>query len=352
VIALLRNPHLQAIARVNRPYEDSDGRSKPAGFVLDFVGVFEKLEKALAFDSKDVSGVIEGIDVLQRHFALQMATARDDYFPLTVAKVGDKAVEAVMEFFRDGEPRQAFYRFFEDVQETYEILSPDKFLRPYLDDYNRLVEMYQICRATYDRDVDIERTLLRKTGHLVAQYTESGGVKAPDAVFEITDAALSKLTEGDAPSTVKVINLLKTIEAMVKRDATVQPFLISIGERAETIAQAFEERQVEAEQALQELLGLAEEAQSGKTAQTALGLTPDAFAVYWYLKGKGLTDADAKHLAEGAMTAFGDSPYWRSSPDHERKVRSRLYALVIAAGHRDKSTEFVKDLLDQLERVH
>jgi len=41
---------LQAIARVNRPYEDENGKHKPGGFVLDFVGIFEKLEKALAFD--------------------------------------------------------------------------------------------------------------------------------------------------------------------------------------------------------------------------------------------------------------------------------------------------------------
>src|SRR5439155_20637148 len=35
---------LQAIARVNRPYEDTDGRQKTSGFILDFVGIFEKLE--------------------------------------------------------------------------------------------------------------------------------------------------------------------------------------------------------------------------------------------------------------------------------------------------------------------
>jgi len=44
---------LQAIARVNRPYEDEHGRKKPSGFVLDFVGIFDNLEKALAFDSED-----------------------------------------------------------------------------------------------------------------------------------------------------------------------------------------------------------------------------------------------------------------------------------------------------------
>jgi type I restriction enzyme R subunit len=41
---------LQAIARVNRPYALEERRPKPSGFVLDFVGIFDKLEKALAFD--------------------------------------------------------------------------------------------------------------------------------------------------------------------------------------------------------------------------------------------------------------------------------------------------------------
>src|SRR5204862_2754723 len=59
---------LQAIARVNRLYEDAQGRRKSAGFVLDFVGIFDKLEQALAFDSADVQGVIEGLDVLQGRF--------------------------------------------------------------------------------------------------------------------------------------------------------------------------------------------------------------------------------------------------------------------------------------------
>jgi type I restriction enzyme, R subunit len=49
---------LQAIARVNRPYEDEEGLVKPSGFVLDFVGIFEKLERALAFDSDVVASVI------------------------------------------------------------------------------------------------------------------------------------------------------------------------------------------------------------------------------------------------------------------------------------------------------
>ncbi len=57
---------LQAIARVNRPYEDEDGLKKPSGFVLDFIGIFERLEKALAFDSDVVGSVIKNIDISER----------------------------------------------------------------------------------------------------------------------------------------------------------------------------------------------------------------------------------------------------------------------------------------------
>ena len=81
---------LQAIARVNRPYEDDDGRRKPAGFVLDFVGIFDKLEKALAFDSDDVKGVIEGLDILKDHFANLMEQGRQEFFQFQPGRPGTR----------------------------------------------------------------------------------------------------------------------------------------------------------------------------------------------------------------------------------------------------------------------
>ena len=142
---------LQAIARVNRPYEDADGRAKPAGFVLDFVGIFENLEKALAFDSQDVSGVVEGIDVLKGRFVELMEQGRGEYLPITQGYTGDKAVEALLEHFRDKDRRQEFYQFFRELESVYEILSPDPFLRPSLDDYSELARFYNVLRACYER---------------------------------------------------------------------------------------------------------------------------------------------------------------------------------------------------------
>ena len=92
--------------------------------------------------------MIEGIDVLQG--AVRRA---DGEGPGRVpadhrqGKKGDKAVEAVLEHFRDKEKREEFYGFFRELEELYEILSPDAFLRPYLTDYDELLRMYHLLRA-------------------------------------------------------------------------------------------------------------------------------------------------------------------------------------------------------------
>ena len=89
---------LQAIARVNRPYEDEEGRVKPCGFVLDFVGIFEKLEQALAFDSDVVASVIQNVDVLKKLFETWMREAAPDYLPLARG-FDDKAKERAIDHF-------------------------------------------------------------------------------------------------------------------------------------------------------------------------------------------------------------------------------------------------------------
>src|SRR5208283_1972062 len=91
---------LQAIARVNRPYEDTEGRKKPCGFVLDFVGIFDKLEQALSFDSGDISGIVKDIVVLKQRFTEMIEKGKKEYLSLIEQKERDKAVEAVLEHFR------------------------------------------------------------------------------------------------------------------------------------------------------------------------------------------------------------------------------------------------------------
>src|SRR5581483_11213377 len=220
---------LQAIARVNRPYEDNQGRRKTAGFVLDFVGIFDKLEKALAFDSEDVAGVIEGLDVLKRRFEELMAESRRNYLPIAAGKAGDKAVEALLEHFRDREARHTFYSYYRELQELYEILSPDPFLRDYLSDYERLTDIYRILRNAYEPGVPVDRSFLRKTAALVQEHTKGGGIESLDKTVELNVEALEKVAGEDRPETGKIFNLVKAIHDLVEQEGVKAPHLIPIG---------------------------------------------------------------------------------------------------------------------------
>jgi len=338
---------LQAIARVNRPHEDEAGRRKPAGFVLDFVGIFDNLEKALAFDSEDVQGVIEGIDLLKERFENLMIEGRQAYLPLVKGKKGDKAAEAVLEHFRDKDVRHEFYQYFKELQEVYEILSPDPFLRPFLSDYEELSRMYLMLRANYESGIPVDREFLRKTARLVQEHTETGFIQYPNGLHKLDVMTLEKIAQENVPDTVKIFNLLKAIRALVEQEGRCSPYLIPIGERAEQIARAFEERQITTKETLQQLQFQIQDCIEGEKAKQQSDLSPEGFAVFWLLKREGVEKADA--VARQAATAFEQFPYWENSGEQKRGLRIALFKALIDAGI-DKVAEFAERIMKMLGR--
>jgi len=340
---------LQAIARVNRPYEDDSGRRKPAGFVLDFVGIFDKLEKALAFDSEDVEAVVEGIEVLKARFEQMMGEGRQEYLPLVTGKRDDKAAEAVLEHFRDRQERHGFYKFFRELQELYEILSPDPFLRPYLADYEQLARMYRLLRSAYEPGVSVDREFLRKTVRLVQEHTETGLIGEPEGALRLDAEALEKLVTSSQPDTVKVFNLLKTIRVLVEEEGTRSPFLISIGERAEAIAEAFEARQATTQETLRELEHLIEEYREARRHEKTSNLSPEAFAVFWLLRREGMAEAESS--ARQVEEAFERNPHWHWSSEQERGVRISIFKALLNTGlNETRIAELAKHIMTILRR--
>ena len=64
-----RRMRLKTIQTRATPYENEHKNMvKPHGFVLDFVGIFENLEKALAFDSDEVNAIVKDINLLKQLF--------------------------------------------------------------------------------------------------------------------------------------------------------------------------------------------------------------------------------------------------------------------------------------------
>jgi type I restriction enzyme R subunit len=335
---------LQAIARVNRPHEDTEGRKKPAGFVLDFVGIFDKLEQALAFDSQDVEGVIEDLDLLKGRFAELMGEGRREYLTITAGATGDKAAEAILEYFRDSELRQAFYAYFHDLEELHEIVAPDAFLRPFLTDYGALAYMYQLVRSCYERRGLVDKSLLRKTAALVREHTHTTTIQTPTEIQRLDAETLETLAAGNQPATVQVFNLLKVIRRLADEEAHKEPYLIDIGDKAEHLALAFETRQKTTEETLHELRDKIREITEARDRRQETNLSPEAFAVFWLLQREEV--GDAENVARAAGQAFAAYPHWQTSTHQEQEVRKAFYKALINAG-----AEGVVDLAQKILRM-
>ena len=349
---------LQAIARVNRPYEDETGLRKSAGFVLDYVGIFENLEKALAFDSEDVEDVqrvVTDMELLKVQFEIMMKQARNEFLPITEDLAGDKATEKVILHFRDEEARQAFYKFFRELADLYEILSPDAFLYPYIDDYDQLSRFYRVLRTAYDT-IFVDRELTRKTARLVQEHTHGGAIQDILAIYEINENLLERLAKDDTSDTVKVFNLLKSIQDLIARTGHQAPYLLTIGERAEVVVKAFQLRQKTTLEALEALKEIIKEINQAEKERVEKNLKPASFAVYWLLNRQGLKQAE--EIARDTEIAFDKYPYWRVSAAQERDIRRELYRVLLKEwakekkeGRRARSTKELPTLVEQLMRV-
>ncbi len=338
---------LQAIARVNRPYEDEDGLVKPAGFVLDFVGIFENLEKALAFDSDEVASVIRNIDVLKETFAKRIREDAAAYLPFATGW-DDKAKGRAIEHFEDKDDREAFFKFFRGVQNLYEILSPDAFLREFIADYQALATLYGLIRNARPDRIYVDKELTAKTRELLQTHTQSHLFELPDVFYELGADTLQKVDQSEASDTVKVLNLQKALHQTVANESKSKPFLISIGDRAEAVTEAYESRQMVAQDILAELLRLAEECVLATTESDRLGMDENTFAVYTVLKN-AIENVNPEQ-ARAVDRVFAEFPDYQWNDHQQSQLRMTLYKTLRPTVGAKELIETTNKLL-RLERV-
>lgn len=338
---------LQAIARVNRPYEDASAK-KPAGLVVDFVGIFERLEKALSFDSDEVNSVIKNIVLLKESFAHLMRQEASSYLGLCRGRMDDKAVERAVAYFAEKPVREKFYVFFRQLQTLYEILSPDAMLRDYIADYGKLGALYKIIRTFYSTRRGLYLDLMKKTEAIVRDNAEVSGLETISREVPLNEKALDALKRKQAPAGAKVINLARTLINLALSQGDKQPYLRSISERAEEILKQFEERQETAENALVDLQALVGEVETAKAKAASSGLGPETFSVYWLLDRMGTKNAaaTAKHIEQ----AFGRFPHFADNAGELRLLKAELYKLLMPAVGRERMVDTASQIIKLWER--
>lgn len=313
---------LQTIARVNRPYENEEKKMvKPHGFVLDFVGIFDKLEEALSFDSDEVNAIVKDLSLLKKRFVEKLEEEAKLYFDLIIGPFDDRLAGVLIEHFRDEDKRRQFFKLFYEIEMLYEIISPDAFLRPYIDKYTTLSSIYQIVRNAYAKKIKIDQEFQRKTAELVQEYIQSSPIKLGVDLVKIDEKGIEIIKNKNQPDEVKIINLVKSIQKLAEEKSG-DPVLISVKERAESIMEAYSSRQLTTQEALKKLLELAEDETKRNEEQEKEGISSIAWFIRDILTTEKIVDIDVVQDLEKIIEQY---PEFTKSEKITRDLRNSIY---------------------------
>ncbi len=332
---------LQAIARVNRPYEDENGNRKRVGLVIDFVGVLRELRKALRFDSGDVSGVIEDLDMLLRDFRQRIADAERAYLDAGEGGSPDERLERlVYGRFLAPDARKEFFEAFKGIEALWEILSPSPELRDHIDNYKRLCQLYAAVRNAYADRTGFAADLANKTKTLIQECVIQEGLGRLTKTVTFDVKTLESLRAEKGPDEGKVFNLVRGLTKEMDENPDAAAVLQPLKDRAERILRDLEERKTTGLAAMDELAALATEKDAAMRAARESGLSARAFGVYWALRDDASIRAagiDSMTVAREADKLLGRFPNAAVNPEERRRLRAALYQPLLTLGPEQRS---------------
>ena len=337
---------LQAIARVNRPCAEAPVR-KRIGLVVDFVGVLRELKKALRFDSSDLSGVIEDLDLLLASLRERLAKAAADYLGAEGGDEDERLEKIVYGRFLDPPSRQAFCEAYKEIEALWEILSPSPHLRDYMDTYKRLAELYTVVLNAYEGRITYEASLGRKTHGMVQDGTTQGALGNLVKTVTFDARTLAALRGGPGSDEAKVFNLVRGLRRELENEPDMGPVLLPLKERAERILEDLEDRATTGLAAMDLLAALVDEKEAAGKAAKESGLAPRAFGVHWALKDDPGLDAagiSALSLAREAQELLDRFPNAAVNADEHRRLRAALYQPLLQL-ERDERSRVVERIL-------
>jgi type I restriction enzyme R subunit len=341
---------LQAIARANRPYVDAGGVQKRVGLVVDFVGVLRELKKALQFDSSDVGGVIEDLDVLLQDFLQKIAQAEKDYLQVSSGDTPDERLEKlVFGRFLAPEARKAFFEAYKELEALWEILSPSPELRDHIGTYKQLTQLYAAVRNAYAEKVGFVADLAYKTRRLIEESAEQQGLGRLTKSVTFDVATLQALRKEDGPDEGKVFNLVRGLQHEMDGNQAALPVLQPLKDRAERIIKDLEERKTTGLAAMDQLAALAAEKEAAMKAARDSGLSARAFAVFWVLRDNfaiKTAGIDTMTLAKETEELLARFPNALVNADEQRCLRRSLYKPLLALNQDERAR--VVDLVARL----
>ena len=269
---------LQAICRTNRVY----GQDKTYGLIVDYVGIFDDVAKALNFDADSVEKIITNIESVKAKVP-EMVENCINFFPGVDRTRDDwEGLVAAQECLPDDKAKDEFGAHYRALNRVWNALSPDACLNPHKLDYKWLSKVYDSIRPTDERGRLIWAALGPKTLQLVHENISVQEVVKDEDILEMDAKIIEKFIAGDTEAGKKKKKIELDLAAIIRKHPD-DPRFIALGARMEKLREEHEAGLLTSMAFLKALLDLAKEAaqmerevvpedkeDKGKAALTAL----------------------------------------------------------------------------------
>jgi type I restriction enzyme R subunit len=244
---------LQAICRVNRTY----GQTKTHGLIVDYIGIFDDVARALDFDEKAVQKVVTNIDELRKQLPVQMQKCLAFFNGVDRTVGGYEGLIAAHECIRGNEAKDNFAAEYNVLGRIWEALSPDPCLNAYEKDFRWLTQVYESVKPVSGNGKLLWHRLGAKTIELINENVHVEAVR-DDIDVIMLDAALVDNILKDANPGKKAKEIEIKLVARLRKHQN-DPRFRELGERLEKIKEKHEQGLLNSLDFLKAILELAKE---------------------------------------------------------------------------------------------
>jgi len=244
---------LQAICRTNRTF----GQEKTHGLIVDYIGIFDDVARALDFDEKAVQQVVSNIDELRKALPVQVQKCLAFFSGVDRTVGGYEGLLAAQQCLPTNDVRDKFAAEYSVLGTIWEALSPDPCLSPYATDYRWLTQVYESVKPPSGNGRLLWHALGAKTVELINQNVHLESVR-DDVETLVLDAEVLEGILADADHEKKGREIEIKLVARLRKHAG-NPKFTALGERLEKVKERHEQGFLTSLEFLKQILELARE---------------------------------------------------------------------------------------------
>ena len=246
---------LQAICRTNRIYD----QGKTHGLIVDYIGIFDDVAKALDFDENSMRRIITNIEEIKKQLPALLKKCLSYFMGIDRTVEGWEGLMAAQECLPTNKEKDAFAADYRVLNRAWDALSPDSFLNPYKVDYQWLSRVYESVKPTDGRGGLIWASLGAKTIELVHQNITVGEADEDMDILSLDADLIDDFLEKqkDLKKTTKKVEI-NLVAKILKHGG--DPKFVRLGEKLEALREKHEQGLVTSIEFLKLLLELAKEA--------------------------------------------------------------------------------------------